>query len=346
MKEKRSLPPPGEYTNPGTVTTKAESQSMEPKTLKSMISEFILLLTHGRKQKRVQSTQSCPFTSLPTEIVLQIFDQLPLSTQASLALTCKVIYEDVGYILKDDRLSWPNVLNCKIWPVPLNLTQLQRNHLLAHIEDDKWLYCSRCTKLHPRDWFKKIDPGDDPSQRRCIHRKVDLKQWLRTGNSDGLPEKIRGAFTPVTANKTLSLIHCCPRLDRGCFFLDLTITLVMGLFGPLELQYRYDVHLVAEQGYFDEETMFLYQIFSVLRRIDPIPFCPHVDVQRFILSQRPYTKEKCSPCSAVLKIMVPRDGETNFVIQGVRSLGKMTKEITSEWCSTSRKDAEEQFRWL
>lgn len=50
------------------------------------------------------------FARLPTEILLMVVDQLPLATRACLALTCKLLYEDLGYILKDDELPLPRTL--------------------------------------------------------------------------------------------------------------------------------------------------------------------------------------------------------------------------------------------
>ncbi|KAL1967173.1 hypothetical protein VTN77DRAFT_3464 [Rasamsonia byssochlamydoides] len=107
---------------------------------------------------------------LPNELLFQIQSLLPLASQACLALSCKIFLELFKSVLSDKELRFPHIsyrYEGDLAPSYNTLTTA-RWELLLQIEDGRWLYCSRCIKLHPIGEFPAYERRNSPIMRRCM----------------------------------------------------------------------------------------------------------------------------------------------------------------------------------
>ncbi|RAK78626.1 uncharacterized protein BO72DRAFT_341242, partial [Aspergillus fijiensis CBS 313.89] len=93
--------------------------------------------------------------NLPLELVLRIFFYLPLASQTCFALTCKPLYNCFTYVLKDEALCFPRLLNNLNPLISLNQKHVVWNQFLLLLENRCWRYCAACLKLHPRKEFPR-----------------------------------------------------------------------------------------------------------------------------------------------------------------------------------------------
>ncbi|KAI9044134.1 F-box protein [Aspergillus affinis] len=253
MKKLESLLHLGYYPKPiSPLKTKAEKTAKIQRPLQStilqLLNQFIRLPTHRARPKLDdepaldEEEPPSSLFSLPTEIVLLIFEQLPLPAQACLALTCKALYDDLGYILQDEGLSLPTAWASKTAELPLSQPTLLRNQFLFKIENDRWLYCSGCLKIHPRHLFFQDQQSRESNRRRCQHEE---------GVGD------------------LTLLHRCSITDHAKAFVDITVTALIGDLDSLELHSSHHVHLNFARAAIDEIRR-SYQYHFPTEQLEPM----------------------------------------------------------------------------
>lgn len=111
---------------------------------------------------------------LPPELMGIIFDFLPIVCQACLALSCKNLYHQFGYILQDAVFHYPN-LDRQDRTSQANRTDLLKRlespwRPLLYLKSRRWRYCYACLKLHSRSQFNNCDIENrrDPDHPRCM----------------------------------------------------------------------------------------------------------------------------------------------------------------------------------
>ncbi|PYI33678.1 hypothetical protein BP00DRAFT_302028, partial [Aspergillus indologenus CBS 114.80] len=105
---------------------------------------------------------------LPLELILEIISYLPPASQACFALTCKPLYNCFSYVLKDEALCFPRLLNNLNPLISLNQKHVARNQFLLLLQNRRWKYCAACLKLHPRKEFPRGLRSLTPSiTRKC-----------------------------------------------------------------------------------------------------------------------------------------------------------------------------------
>jgi hypothetical protein len=100
------------------------------------------------------SNSRCYLLELPTELLAMISEDLDPLAGACLSLTCKRMLVISGKSLVSDTLQFKKDF------APLfhhyrssHSFGADRWKLLVRLEDDRWLACSKCLKLHPRSAF-------------------------------------------------------------------------------------------------------------------------------------------------------------------------------------------------
>ncbi|KKK26766.1 hypothetical protein ARAM_000363 [Aspergillus rambellii] len=219
----------------------------------------------GEASTRASDAPPCPMLNdVPLEILQLIFPLIPFLSQVCLALTCKPLYRLLGHVLKDDRLAWPRALAMKTYEVPLNQPDHLRNQLLLLLEDDRWLYCSWCLKLHPHALFLRLDCGKDspPSlHRTCIHSagvvdlcpclsltffdRIRLEEWLQTGLADTITRspRVHQAFQLSVLDGQRYLLHQCSITDHKYAFVRIFMKIILDEDGLLVVRTRYYVRM-------------------------------------------------------------------------------------------------------
>lgn len=278
---------------------------------------------------------------LPLDILLLIFPLLSLLSQACLALTCKPFYCLCGHVLKDNSLAWPRLV--RPYEAPLNRPDLPRNQFLLLLEDDCWLYCSRCLKLHPRCRF--WDRSGPPLRRVCKYNGagvVDLcpclsltffdrnrlERSLRKGVLDtSLSSAIQEAFQISTRDGKRSLIHRCSIVDHADAFITLTMVITFNTDHNLVLQSRYNLHFNRPQP-----SQGTHEMHSPLPDMEPVLFCPELDILEFLhKGYRLQSFRTCSICSAFVLGSEATDDGLFVVVHCIRYMA-----LIDWWGATRR----------
>lgn len=110
-----------------------------------------------------------PIFNLPTDLLLELRGQLPLVSQACLALTCKTFLDLFGSALIAPEFRFPRIVfdkkNRIMWKPDASMAI--RGQLLRLLENESRRYCNACLKLHPPSEFRPDDLQVDGKLRRC-----------------------------------------------------------------------------------------------------------------------------------------------------------------------------------
>ncbi|PYH97249.1 hypothetical protein BO71DRAFT_468616, partial [Aspergillus ellipticus CBS 707.79] len=242
------------------------------------------------------------------DILLIIFELLPLPSQACLALSCKTLHAHFGFILKDAKLTWPRLLATKSYEVPLAQPNIPRNQLLLLLEDDRWLYCSGCLKLHPHNLFSSYSRSSPPQERRCMYQsgvidlcpclaltffdRMRLEQWLRTGFIDALSPSTRHAFQLTVIKHRICLLHRCSMTEHAEAFIDLTIMMTLEENSCLKVQTRYHLHMSIPQRIQGSRLRLHLWPLSM----ESIFLCPHFTIMEFLFNPHGWSENRCKQC--------------------------------------------------
>lgn len=288
---------------------------------------------------------------LPLDILLLIFPLLSLLSQACLALTCKPFYCLCGHVLKDNSLAWPR--SGRTYEPPLSQPELLRNQFLLRLENESWLYCSGCLKLHPpRRFGLRSDP---PERRKCNYHsgvvdlcpclsltffdRIRLEESLREGAFDtSLPLTIRRAFEFSVSSGKRCLMHHCSITYHAHALVDMTMMISLDV-QRLEVQKTYRLHL--SQPWRARVTPELRSEMRSLRdEMEPILLCPHFDLIDFLYD--PYNRGlgpkncACSSCNAYIAGPESTNNGRYVIVRWRQNLGGPTD--TSLWYASSRSE--------
>ncbi|OJJ59795.1 hypothetical protein ASPSYDRAFT_44190 [Aspergillus sydowii CBS 593.65] len=286
---------------------------------------------------------------LPFDILVAIFPLLSLLSQACLALTCKRLYTLCGHILKDNSLAWPRM--GRTYEPPLSQPELLRNQFLLRLENDRWLYCSGCLKLHPPRRFGF--PSDSPEHRQCRYHsgvvdlcpclsltffdRLRLEESLREGAFDtSLPLTIRRAFEFSVSSGKRCLMHRCSITYHAHALVYMTMMVFLDV-QRLEVQKTYRLHLSrpwrARVGVGPRSDLIFLS-----KGMEPILLCPHFDLINFLYNPRYRALEPnncaCSSCNAYIAGPESKNGGRYIIFHWRQNLGGPTD--TAHWSSSSR----------
>lgn len=301
-----------------------------------------------RKQQHIhQQSLNHTLLEIPVEILLPIFALLPLPSQVCLTLSCKSLYELFGFVLKDERLAWPRLLANKSYEVPLNQPDLQRNQLLLQLENDRWLRCAGCLKIHPHAFFLPDRRSLPPlSRRRCMYEsdvvdlcpclsltffdRLRLEKWLHTGLVDTLSQSNRQMFQLLGTKGQQYLLHQCSMVDHADAFINLTMMVTLQENNSLAIQTRYHIYwsTAPHPG--------AAPPFYMPSDIEPIFLCPHFEILEFLYDLLHWSRPKCVACDSSAHIIGRMDNGRYIVVQGMRNLGGIPHPARLTWLITSR----------
>ncbi|KAL3470637.1 hypothetical protein BJX99DRAFT_44021 [Aspergillus californicus] len=295
---------------------------------------------------------------LPVDILLLIFPLLPLIPQACLALTCKPLYNLFGHVLQDESLAWPRQLASKEYRALVHQPDLPRNQLLFLLEDDYWLYCALCLKMHPLSCFPRWRWHNLPTVRWCHHwmlgildicpclsltyfDRVRLEECLRQGIlNPGLPGSIRHAFQLTFNKKQQFLIHECSINDHASAFIALKITISLHGQDDLILQTRYRIHLNLPRPF--PRANKLGYIQSLPRfEMEPVLCCAHFDILEYIYRPN-QLQDGCSRCGTIVIETWRTIDESCVVVECSRNIGGVTGE--NNWLLGCRNECDRYYR--
>lgn len=287
---------------------------------------------------------------LPFDILVVIFPLLSILSQACLALTCKSLYSLCGHVLKDNSLAWPRM--SRTYEPLLSQPELLRNQFLFRLENDRWLYCAGCLKLHPRHRFGL--PSDSPEKRQCKYHsgivdlcpcialtffdRLRLEESLREGAFDtSLPLSIRTAFEFSISSGKRCLMHQCSITYHADALVYMTVVVSLDV-QRLEVQKTCRLHLSrpwrARAG-----PELRTELFTLSREMEPILLCPHFDLLKFLYGPYDWGVARnnncaCNPCNAY--IVGPKGAEDGryITVRWRQNLGGPTD--TMHWYCSSR----------
>ncbi|KAL5335883.1 hypothetical protein BJX70DRAFT_401194 [Aspergillus crustosus] len=148
-----------------TTTTPNINITMSPVQTRSLTRRL-----YNRLSSRVTSPpEEAPIFSLPECLIRDISDLLPLASQASLALTCKLYKYLFPKILTHPDLKYPRFKDLIKPSISVYGDDSQRTQFLIQLEDPQRAFCSACLKLHARDEFSPQTELDKPArERKCM----------------------------------------------------------------------------------------------------------------------------------------------------------------------------------
>ncbi|KAL1969461.1 hypothetical protein VTN77DRAFT_8899 [Rasamsonia byssochlamydoides] len=243
---------------------------------------------------------------LPNELLFQIQSLLPLVSQACLALSCKAFLELSGSVLSDKEFR--------------NQLTDSRYELLPRLEDGRWLYCSRCLKLHPAGEFPEYERKGRPYLRSCMIFAgiVELCPCIRLTFRD----KLRLVEQLKKSNHDSGHVYTFHDLGQGghvwheCLMMDhqdhhvwaVRIRIVPVLeSGQLLIHTQYDIDLQMDQ-------------WQMLPRRPVIWCCPHNSVLRYTYTPLP-EDASCRLCPTFVHCH-PGARSNQYSVRVTRNLGE------------------------
>jgi hypothetical protein len=171
-----------------------------------------------------------PISNLPPEILVSIIQRLSPVSRASLAMTCRAMYNLLQGDLRSKELQYPTETRGDEF-VPL---YSRRWRWVCLLQNDKWLACSSCYKLHPFTHFRPNQILFKKDRSRVCHlgrrggiidlcpcRKMsfrdkirlvrDLEQQKQHPQEPRQPLTESPSGTPGDSDKLCSW-HCCSKL--------------------------------------------------------------------------------------------------------------------------------------
>lgn len=238
--------------------------------------------------------------TLPTDILYLVFPHLPLLSQVCLALSCNWLYRIFGHVLQHESLAWPKMTRNPELPLALNQLDHPRNQLLFLLEDDCWLYCAGCLKLHPRSRFNELPAH--PVNRKCVYKtgivdlcsclsltmfdRIRLEKSILKGRMDpSLPRAIRDALQLTGSRKQRRLVHRCSIDDQEDAHITLAMTIALeydSIFRLYEMvvHSRYSTHLRKPVSLRGSEHWNWRRL-----AMKPVLICPHTDLSTLFPSE-------------------------------------------------------------
>ncbi|KAL3451195.1 hypothetical protein BJX65DRAFT_304599 [Aspergillus insuetus] len=273
------------------------------------------------------------FEELPLDIFVLIIPDLPVLSKACLALSCKAFYGLLRSALNDKSLAWPRYLAS---PSPRreaffgSALSLPRNELLLKLEDDRWLYCSSCLKLHPHSHFPRGAYRMPASQRPCIKppyggivdlcaclalthsNGVRLAEWIETGRpGEDLNQNIRREFRlGLLRDNRRVLFHECSLTSRSDAFVALITMVTLNTDSHLVVKTQYSVSWSELFKDLEHGQIFFPRWYQTPCDIQPIALCPHTKALVWLDGPcRPYVphltrRDMCGVCDTKIRLIV------------------------------------------
>ncbi|KAE8155312.1 hypothetical protein BDV25DRAFT_135059 [Aspergillus avenaceus] len=234
--------------------------------------------------KRQQKRDILLLGDLPVEIVLMIFEFLPLPSQICLALSCKSFYHLFGHVLKKEPLVWSETLATTPMKIPVAQLELTRKQLLFQLEDSRWLSCASCYKLHPPAAFSDMRPQHlgprsclrladiidlCPCLKMTLWNNAQLIHCLKTGLIWLLP---RRTFHLIKVHGQRYLVHRC-LWSMGCSSShNIEIQMALASDGNLKVYIRVLGHIFTPLAVVESHT----------DKVEGMHACDHCDYHRLI----------------------------------------------------------------
>ncbi|KAH8689619.1 hypothetical protein BGW36DRAFT_365389 [Talaromyces proteolyticus] len=115
-----------------------------------------------------KSSNRCFIMELPTELLAMVSDHLDPLSGACLAMACKRLLLISGASLVSDCLQFKKDFAPLFHHYRSNQSfQTDRWQLLERLEDERWLACSKCLKLHPHVAFTSKELRRESYLRAC-----------------------------------------------------------------------------------------------------------------------------------------------------------------------------------
>lgn len=283
---------------------------------------------------------------LPFELLSPVFESLPFLSKVCFALSSKRMYLLFGLILKDDRLVYPRLFSSAKFSIPLDRPDIPRNRLLLRLEDQRFAFCSRCLKLHPRDEFRDWELLLPPLRRQCMvsaetvnlcpclaltgRDQMKLKRWLKTGFLDVLKEyRITQQFQVfLHPDGQRRLVHHCVVTHNVDAFIRIKMTVSLGDFPDddemsLAIWTTFRVHLRSASPPPGTKP---YLSFPQPAG-DPLWLCMGLDIMRAIWF--PEAQTSCRSCGACIEKVTRSDGGMLATVQCKHILGPRSSVLKS-----------------
>lgn len=261
----------------------------------------------------------CRIVKLPYELLSMIFSELSLPSKACFAVTCKVLFEQFGNVLKDRRLAFPHPDISYDGTMGFLPRTREREELLLRLEGRRkgqwWLsnfhyYCGDCLILHPAwqiTWYGDVPP----EERRCIYPGVVALCSCVHLNAR---RKIR-LIDDLEAGKIMNPHnwHECSVKDPAGISVDIQIGLSVSEMRQLLVHIRYVVRPGVVGGLQPRRIM----------------ICSHCNIYHD-LDQARYRKSHydCLRCQTDYRVD-GRPGQT--WVQGTRNLGGKSHPVSRVW---------------
>ncbi|KAE8151588.1 hypothetical protein BDV25DRAFT_171350 [Aspergillus avenaceus] len=122
----------------------------------------------GSWTREKHTTGRCHLLELPAELLIGIASYLAVVPRACLAMTCKRLFAVEAVSLKSQSLCFDQDFAPVFQHYRNNHTfRSDRWQLIISLEDQRWLACSRCLKLHPQSSFSMRERNRPPNDRLC-----------------------------------------------------------------------------------------------------------------------------------------------------------------------------------
>lgn len=322
------------------------------------ILEIVGFSKQGGNYERAPSHENVPWSlvqELPLDILVLVIGDLPLVSQACLALTCKSLYRLLHSVLDDKQLAWPRYLAN---PLPSHHRtfgsepELPRTDLLLKMEDSHWLYCAGCLKLHPNDHFLSKPMSSTSRHCKWFSGVVDLcaclaltyldavklADWIQTGDpSEYLHQSIRQQFQLRVVDNRRCLVHDCSVTGHPDAFIALKTMVTVDAENCLIVTTRYNLHWSTPHELNDSKCgIDLRRGYKMPRDTETVFLCPHIHAFAWIYgcfaSCYTHAKDECRSCDTEFCLLGHTDDKLYAVIQGVRNLGTAMRNGESRSC--------------
>lgn len=264
----------------------------------------------------VPREKRCVLLKLPDELLVMIFSQLSLPSQACFALTCKFLLERFGYVLKNEKFAFPHIHvngHYVVSPLP---NPRERTELLLRLRyfplwGRGWNYCGCCLKLHPLDEFKFLALNPTPVVSWCIYPGIVVLCpciHLNARRKIRLIEELEMGQLENSSNW-----HSCQWHYSQGPTVDITIALSVTELGDLMVQTRYLVRPGRSNNF----------------KTCAMVCCPHHNIFSYLDRVRPQQVGRdCNWCQT--SIQADRDNKQSS-LQVTRYLGGKIDPVSQSW---------------
>lgn len=325
----------------------------------------VLCIVHLLKRRGSPDEQPPlpPLLELPIDIFRLILPHLPLVSHACLALTCKPLYRLLRCVFDDERLAWPRLLASRSYELIGSQPHLPRNELLLKLEDNRWMYCSGCLKLHLKNRFTLSLPNVPPSDRLCNYNVwvvdvcaclaltffhgIQLVEWLETGTpSLNLHRNIRELFQSQLVNNKRVLLHHCSITSHEDAFISLATTVTLDASHCLIVATRFNVHWTKPHNLSGPTVE---EPYRPSKNTDPVALCPHLHAIAWLYSPSRRSRNECGCCDTMYYLLGRSNDGLHCVVKGVRNLGdvRVASRVASSvnWWFGSRRPLNAIWRY-